>query len=125
MFVMFNPNPIGARAGDCVIRAICAVENIPWEKAYCALAAQGYLMKDMPSSNAVWGRYLSDNGYTKQIIPDNCPECYSVEKFAEKYNTGRYVIGTGTHAVAVIDGDVWDSWDSRNERPVYCYRKDG
>ena len=42
--------------------------------------------------------------------------------FCEKYPTGVYVIGTGTHAVAVVDGDYYDSWDSGNEVPSYFWR---
>lgn len=123
MFVFFNPNPVGARTGDCVIRAICAAEGKNWEEVYSALALEGYMLKDMPSSNAVWGNYLSRNGYKRLIIPDNCPTCYTVGDFAAQYNSGTYVVGTGTHAVAVVDGCVMDSWDSQREIPIYCYKK--
>lgn len=124
MFVFFNPNPVGARTGDCVIRAICAAEGKSWDDVYSELALEGYIMKDMPSSNAVWGSYLSHNGYRRYIIPDNCPTCYTVRDFAAQYNKGVYIIGTGTHAVAVIDGCIKDSWDSGGESPVYFYAKE-
>lgn len=39
------------------------------------------------------------------------------------YPRGTYVIGTGTHAVCVIDGNYYDAWDSGEETPTYFYRK--
>ena len=37
-------------------------------------------------------------------------------------DSSKYLIGTGSHAVAVIDGDYYDSWDSGNEIPAYFWR---
>ena len=55
MFILFNPNPRGAFVGDCVIRAICKLTNRSWEDVYMSIAIQGFMMKDMPSANHVWG----------------------------------------------------------------------
>ena len=32
------------------------------------------------------------------------------------------IIGTGKHAVAIIDGNYYDSWDSGNEIPSFFWR---
>jgi hypothetical protein len=37
---------------------------------------------------------------------------------------GVYVIGTGSHAVCVIDGDWYDSWDSGGEVCSYYWKKE-
>ena len=81
-------------------------------------------MCDMPSSNAVWGEYLKRNGFTKHVIPDSCPQCYTVQDFCEDNPNGTFVLATGSHVIAVIDGDYLDSWDSGNEIPVYLWRKE-
>ena len=55
-YVPYNPNPKGDRVGDCTVRAICKALDLSWPAAYAGLAAKGYEMSDMPSSNAVWAR---------------------------------------------------------------------
>ena len=34
MWVFYNPNPKGARVGDCAIRAVSKALNLTWEEAY-------------------------------------------------------------------------------------------
>lgn len=122
-FIQSNPNPKNARVGDCVIRAITIATNSSWEEVYSRLAAYGYMMCDMPSSNAVWGRYLKDLGYERGVVIDTCPEdCYTVVDFCEDNKTGTYILGTGTHVIAIIDGNYYDTWDSGNEVPIFYWR---
>lgn len=124
MFVQCNPNPKNARVGDCVIRAIVIAENSTWEKIYSELAAYGYIMCDMPSSNAVWGKYLKDKGWKRGVVEDTCPDdCYTIRNFCENYPTGNYILGTGSHVVAVKDGNYYDTWDSGNESPIYYWKE--
>lgn len=123
-FVYFNPNPYGAKVGDCVVRAICAATGQDWDTTYTGLTFQGFALKDMPSSNYVWGEYLRSLGFEREAIPNYCPVCYTVEEFADDHPRGAYVLGTGVHAVCVRDGCVIDNWDSRNEVPIYFYREE-
>jgi len=121
-YLAFNPNPTAARVGDCVIRALSAATGKCWEKVYAELAVTGFMLADMPSSNAVWAKYLEDNGFTRHVI-DYCPGCYTVKDFCLVHPEGVYVLGTGTHAVAVIDGNYVDAWDSGDETPIYYFSK--
>jgi len=123
MYVFYNPNPRGVLVGDCVIRAISKIMNKSWEDTYLEIAIQGFMMKDIPSSNNVWGAYLRSEGFSKRVLPDTCPECYTIKEFCEDFRKGSYILATGTHVVAVIDGDYYDSWDSGNETPTYYWRK--
>lgn len=123
MWVEYNPNPIEKRVGDCVIRAISKVLDQGWEKTFIDLCVQGFMMCDMPSSNAIWAAYLRHKGFKKKIIPDTCPECYTVKDFCEEHPQGRFVLGTGKHAVAVVDGCVFDTWQSEGELPIYYFEK--
>ena len=124
MYSYYNPNPIkNKRVGDCVVRAISKALNQPWEDTYIDLTIQGYLMGDLLSSNAVWGAYLKSKGFTREIVSNDCPECYTIEDFCNEYPKGTFIIGTGTHAVCVIDGTIYDTWQSGDETPIYYYRK--
>lgn len=120
----YNPNPQQNLVGDCVIRAISKLTGQPWEETYMDMALQGFTMYDMPSSNAVWGAYLFNNGYRRNIIPNTCPDCYTIKDFCQDYPKGKYLVATGTHVVAVEDGIYFDTWDSGNEIPIYYWRKE-
>ena len=123
MWIEYNPNPFGLRVGDCVIRAISKALNQPWEKTYIDLCVQGFMLGDLQSSNAVWSLYLRHNGFKRRTIED-CPDCYTVEDFCREHPNGVYVIGTGSHAVAVVDGCVFDAWNSLREIVVYYFEKE-
>ena len=123
-FIFYNPNPDKKLVGDCVIRAISIVMNQDWEKTYLDIALQGYTMKDMPSAKHVWGAYLHNRGFKRYVVPDTCPDCYTVEDFCEDFPTGTYLLAIGTHVVAVQDGNYFDTWDSGNEVPMYYWQKE-
>ena len=123
MYSYYNANPYKIRVGDCVIRAISKALNQPWEDTYIDLTIQGYLMGDLLSSNAVWGAYLKSKGFTRDIISNDCPECYTIEDFCNEHPKGTYIIGTGTHAVCVVDNTIFDTWNSSGETPIYYYHK--
>lgn len=122
MWIEYNPNPLGIRVGDCVIRAISKALDASWERIYVDLCVQGFMLGDLPSSNAVWSSYLRHKAFKRHTIED-CPDCYSVEDFCKDHPKGVFVIGTGTHAVCVIDGCYYDAWQSGKETPVYYFEK--
>ena len=124
MFEYYNENPLNKNVGDCVIRAISKALNQSWEDTYIDLCVQGLSMGDMPSSNTVWGAYLQDNGFKRYIIPNTCPNCYTIYDFAADNNVGCYIVATRTHVVCVDNGVIFDSWRSENEVPIYYFTKD-
>ena len=124
LFEYYNPNPQQKNVGDCVIRALTKALNRPWEDVYTELVIQGLSMADLPSSNAVWSKYLINNGFTRYILPNNCPDCYTVEDFATDNKIGCYVLATGSHAVCVDNGVIYDSWNSTKEIPIYYFQKE-
>ena len=124
MFVYYNPNPAEKEVGDCVIRAIAKALNKGWEEAYIELCLKGYEMRDMPNSNAVWGAYLKEKGFKRCAVSESCSECYTIEDFTKEFPKGTYVIGTGTHAVTLIDGKIYDSYDTSSKWPLYYYKKE-
>lgn len=125
MWIYTNPNPAGRNVGDCSVRAVSVALNVDWETAYAMIAKAGYQMADLPSSDAVWGAVLRKNGFYRKAIPDTCPECYTAEDFCKENPKGVFVLGFGGHVATVIDGNVYDSWDSSHEIPqYYWYRKE-
>ena len=123
MWIKWNPNPAGRSVGDCSVRAVAKALDTDWEGAYSKIALNGYLMADMPSSNSVWGAVLRQNGFYRKAIEDSCPDCYTANDFMEDHPTGTYVLGFGNHVATVRDGNLYDSWDSSNEIPVYYWEK--
>ena len=122
-FKFFNPNPAGRFVGDCTIRAICKLTDQDWDSVYVATSLEGFIKKDMPSGNSTWGAYLKRLGYIRHIIPNTCPDCYSVRDFCLDHSIGRYLLALDQHVVTVVDGDYYDTWDSGNEIPIYYWAK--
>jgi len=123
MYKYYNPNPLGKRTGDCVVRAICKATNAGWLDIYLGLCLDGAYMGDWGNTNSVWSAYLRDRGFERQAIPNTCPDCYTIEDFANDNPKGTFVVATGTHAVCIKDGVIYDSWDSSREVPVYYFKE--
>ena len=125
MWEQWNPNPAGRNVGDCAVRAVAKALNTDWETAYARIAFAGYQMGDMPSSDSVWGAVLRQNGFYRESIPNLCPACYTAEDFCRDHPVGVYVLGFGGHVATVVDGVLYDSWDSSRSIPqFYWYRKE-
>ncbi len=121
----YQPNPTGKSVGDCTIRAIAKAMEQTWEEAYAGLSLEGFLRGDLPNADSVWGPYLREHGFTRHLLPDTCPDCYTVADFAEEHPNGTYILSMpGRHVVAVVDGTIFDSWDSSGEVPVYYWTKE-
>lgn len=123
MHKQYNANPLGRRVGDCVIRALSLLLDKDWDEAYLGVVTEGYRLKDMPSSNHVWGTYLKRQGYKQESLPNTCPDCYTVRDFCNEHKQGKYLLATGSHVIAVKDGDYYDTWDSGDEIPVYYFER--
>lgn len=124
MYSHYNQNPHGRNVGDCTVRAISKATGKSWGETYLSLCVQGYLMGDMPSANSCWGSYLRELGFTRRIMPDTCPECYTVADFARDHPVGTYILALSGHVVCVEDGTLYDSWDSSREVVLYYWTKE-
>lgn len=125
MWIKYNPNPTGRNVGDCAVRAVARALSIDWDTAHELLSYTSRLMGDMPSADSVWGAVLRQNGFYRKAIPNICPDCYTVEDFCRDNPYGIYVLGFGGHVATIVDGNLYDSWNSSQEIPVYVwYRKE-
>lgn len=122
MWIYANPNPANKHVPDCVIRAICIALNKPWLEVSDDLYSIARREYSVTCSDSIWGSYLYSLGFEPFLLPFSCPKCVTINEFTKMYPKGIYIIGTGSHAVAVIDGNYYDSWDSGNEVPSYFWR---
>ena len=104
-FSYFNPNPEGKQVGDCTVRAIAKATGKSWDETYVGLC-------------------LRQQGFTRNVVPNTCPDCYTVEEFARDHPHGMYVLALSSHVVCVEDGKYFDSWDSGNEIPLFYWEKE-
>lgn len=120
----YNPNPMGRQVGDCTVRAVSRVLDLPWWEAYLWLCLYGFALADMPTANHVWGAFLKNRGFRRAVVDDS-GDRYTVLDFCVDHPYGRYVLALSGHVIAVVDGCYYDSWDSGDEIPTYYwYRSD-
>lgn len=124
MYEYYNPNPQGKRTGDCVVRAICKALDKSWDEVYILLCIQGFIDKDWGNVNSVWGNFLRSQGFKRYVIPNSCPDCYTIADFAIDHPDGTYIVATGSHVVCIKNGIAFDSWLSLDEQPTYYYYKE-
>lgn len=106
------------------MRAIAKATGQSWDETYTGLCVQGLAMGDMPSANSVWGAYLRQHGFTRHVVPNTCPDCYTVTEFARDHPRGVYVLALSGHVVCQLNGDYYDTWDSGNEIPLFYWEKE-
>lgn len=121
LWIEYNPNPIQRHVGDCSVRAVSKALNTDWETAYALIAANGYQMGDVMSSDSVWGSVLRQHGFYRHAVANSCPDCYTAGDFVRDHPEGIYVLGFGGHVATAVDGRLYDSWDSTREIPVYYW----
>lgn len=124
MWEYFNPNPSGWDGIDCTVRALTKALNIPWEKAYTMLATNGFIMNDVMNANHVFNATLRQNGFKRYVIPNTCPDCYTINDFAKDHPRGTYILATGDHVCTIVNGTLFDSWQSGSRIPLVYWTKE-
>ena len=122
MWIKYNANPANKHTPDCVIRAISVALNRSWLEVSDGLYELAREQFSVSIADDIWGRYLYYHGFEPFLLPEACPTCVTIREFCRLYPKGVYIIGTGNHAVAVVDGDYYDTWDSGSEIPSFFWR---
>lgn len=121
-YIYANVNPKNKLVNDCVVRAISLATGKTWDEVFWDLTDVLFYEKETcMDSNKIWGEYLERKGYPRYHIADSCPMCYTLNQFCKDNPKGVYVVGTGTHAIAVIDGDFYDTFNSGQTTPLYYF----
>jgi hypothetical protein len=100
------------------------VGKASWERAYMELCQMGLMLYDMPNKDSVLSAYLRKHAFKRYVISNQCADCYSVKDFCIDHPVGTYVLLTSNHAIAVIDGNYYDTSDSGNEIPMMYWKKE-
>lgn len=125
MWIKYNANPITNNVEDCSVRAVSLALGINWDDAFDLITEMAKNMGVMPHNNAAWGAVLRQYGFYRAVIPNTCPNCYTAADFCRDNPKGVFVLGFGTHTATVIDGNLYDTWNSSDEIPQYFwYRKE-
>ena len=123
-YFYYNPNPYRKSVGDCAVRAISKAMEQDWDTTYVGICLEGFCRGDMPDGDSVWGPYLREHGFTRNLMSDECPDGYTVADFAADHPNGTYILSMpGRHVLCVQNGHWYDSWDSGGEVPVYYWMK--
>lgn len=121
MYVYYNPNPKDKRTGDCAVRALSKALDTDWDTAKLLLDAYSMEEKEVETSDLVWGRILAEHGFFMKSL--YCNDGCTLEGFCKHNPEGIFVVKLPNHVVCVIDGNYYDSWDSGNEVPIYCWER--
>lgn len=123
-YTYYNPNPVARTfVEDCVPRALSKALDIDWEMAHVLLDNASIKMGDMPHSIEVLSAILRQNGFYRDIVPNTCPDCYTLEDFCNDHPQGKFVVGLGSHVAAIEDGVIYDTSDVSMELPLYYWYK--
>ena len=78
-------------------------------------------------SNAIDPEYIHGLAKALDIVKECYKEyesnCYTIKDFCEEHPYGIYVLATGDHSVAAIDGSYYDSFDSGSLTPIFYYER--
>lgn len=123
-FICYNANPSDRDTIDCVIRGMSVLLDLSWNQVHDLLTEKASKVHEVYIRNDFWIEVLLSMGYKLYFIPNTCPDCITVKKFADNHPEGRYLLGTGSHVIAVVDGDYIDTWNSGAELPIYYLWKE-
>lgn len=121
MWIKYNANPVANRVEDCAIRAVAVALDISWDEAFDQIADMAKSMGAVMHQNAAFGAVLRKHGFRRYIIPNTCPDCYTIKDFCRDHPYGTFVVGTNSHVVAARDGNWIDTFNSGAEIPIYYW----
>ena len=124
-YIYYNPNPVGRSVDDCAVRAIAKALSVSWDDAHEMLCYNARMMGDMPHAESVWGSVLRQHGFYRTTLPNSCPDCYTAADFCRDNPYGFFVLKFSGHVATVVDGTIYDSWDSSREIPSYFWFRKG
>ena len=126
--------------GDCVVRAICIVSDLPYQQVYDDLTSLTKKWRSESNSRAAWNAkpkkdsarngsvkdvykpYLESLGWSwtpTMFIGSGC----KVHLKADELPKGKIICSVSRHLVAVVDGIIQDTYDCSRDgtRCVYGY----
>ena len=118
-FIYANSNP-KVDTNDCAVRSIATASGKPWVDVMRGLCDIAIDECRMPNDIVVVHRYLREN-FNTDII-NVIGRGMSLDDFCKEYPVGKYAVQCMTHGVAVIDGVIYDTYDSSNDEVATAAR---
>lgn len=138
-FRFHNQNPKNKFVSDCVVRALSTALGRDWDTVLTELTEIAIKTKAMPNEKATYKEYLKAQGYTMQKQPkkENGKK-YTSKEFCEQLQddpwpfTGKeghahtpIIAHIGVHhIVAIVEGQVWDTWNCTGKCVGNYFTKD-
>jgi len=125
---------------DCAVRALANASDMPYDEAHECLAYHGRPDRRGTSHDSLVNAYI-DAGFTNittfgttrmanyfnRRFADKISKKekgITLKNFCEKYNKGKYIAVYSGHALAVVDGQVIDTFQSlANKRITIAFSK--
>ena len=129
-FHYHNANNKGKITTDCVIRAISVALNQSWENTLREMTEMAIKTGYMLNENKCMDKYMQSKGWTKCKQPRKADGTkYTGKEFCrtlmhpahskelnltyKPFEINRVLANIGGHhTVAIVTGQVWDTWDS-------------
>jgi len=121
-FVYHNQNPHNRKTDDCVVRALSTATGLSYTDVVLGLVTIQIKTGFQMNCKECYEKWLESLGWEKHKQPrkfDNTK--YTGKEFCRELWSGYTdIVGSnriiahigGHHIVAIMDGKVWDTWDS-------------
>ena len=113
MYRYYNNNPHNRHIDDCTLRAISLLTDKSWNQVYYELSTLAN--KDSLMMDSVV--FIED--YLDKRYPRECHQAKTIDEFAKEFPYGKYAVTTNGHITAIIDGDIYDTFDP-SDRVMRC-----
>lgn len=110
-WIYYNRNSSGEHISDCVTRAISTVTGLSYPQIRKKLHHTSKLFVCDKLTRDCYSNLLDKVFEFPRI---NC-KGLSVGEFADLYPRGTFIVRVPNHATTIIDGNIYDIFDCRNE----------
>ena len=117
-WVKYNANTGNSYTSDCVVRSLCFALKKDYNQVRKEL--NQWRKSHGRDSYKQWDMFIGWLKATHRTAGIHVEYPISVQQFSEEHPSGVFVCltesskGTGSHLVTVLNGDIYDSWDSRS-----------
>lgn len=116
-FCYYQPNKkdLKDKYGDCTIRALSKALGVTWLEAYDRMIplCRFYQVSNIFDAPSIIQRQMVEKlGFKYHGISNKRGSSRpTVDSFAKDHPEGTYILNVAHHAVAVVDGKYYDTWD--------------
>lgn len=119
-FHYHNANPKNRITTDCVVRAISTALELPYSQVVMELAEMQCKTGYDDGDKTLYEKYLASKGWVKHKQPrkdfnlkyTGKEFCEMAQEYTMDYPSRMIANIGGHHIVAIVEGRVWDTWDS-------------